>query len=285
VELRRVWWLCAAILAIGCGSQPETTALRPSDVKSDLEVLAKSRVYFGHQSVGNNLLAGLTSLSATHNVPLRIVSAPAPDEAPGIVHAIVGRNREPQTKCDAFARFLTEQGTARWDAAILKFCYADMGEGGEQNPNRVLDGYKAAVRSARTARPDLLIVHATMPLQSEGLGKRDAIRKFFGFGTSNDAHNVVRNKYNDLLRAEYAGEPLIDLAWAESTRPDGTRTGFHRDGQFIYAMAREFTYDEGHLSDAGKEWVAREFVRSLADALRPRMSRGPEGSDATTRRQ
>lgn len=273
MELRRVWWILAAALAIGCGSQPETTALRASDVKSDLEVLAKSRVYFGHQSVGNNLIEGLKSLSATHNVPLRIVEAPAADEAPGLVHAMVGRNREPQTKCDAFTRFLTEQGTARWDAAILKFCYADMGEGGEQNPARVLDAYKAAVRSVRTARPDLLIVHATMPLQSEGLGKRDAIRKFFGFGTSNDDYNVVRNRYNDLLRAEYAGEPFIDLAWAESTRPDGTRTGFRRDGQFIYAMAREFTYDEGHLTETGREWVAREFVRSLAEVLRPRMAR------------
>ena len=271
MELRALW-VCAAVLAIGCGSQPETTTLRPSDVKSDLEVLAKSRVYFGHQSVGQNLLDGLKSLSATHDVPLRIAEAPVTDEAPGIVHAIVGRNREPQTKCDAFARFLTEQAAAHWDAAILKFCYADMGEGGEQNPERVLDAYKAAVRSVRTARPDVLIVHATMPLQSEGLGKRDVISKFFGFGTSNDAHNVGRNKYNDLLRAEYKGEPLIDLAWAESTRPDGTRTGFHRDGEFIYAMAREFTYDEGHLTDAGKEWVAREFVRSLADALRPRIA-------------
>ena len=268
-----MFWVFAAALAVGCGSQPETTALRPSDVKSDLEVLAKSRVYFGHQSVGNNLLDGLKSLSATHNVPLRIVEAPAADQTPAIVHAIVGRNREPQTKCDAFARFLTEQGTARWDAAILKFCYADMGEGGELNPANVLDAYNAAVRSVRTARPDVLIVHTTMPLQSEGLGKRDAIRKFFGFGTSNDAHNVGRNRYNDLLRKEFAGEPLIDLAWAESTRPDGTRTGFRRDGQFIYEMAREFTIDEGHLSAAGKEWVAREFVRSLADALRPRMAR------------
>jgi hypothetical protein len=50
-------------------------------------------------------------------------------------------------------------------------------------------------------------------------------------------------------------------------------------------MASEFTYDEGHLTDAGKEWVAREFVRSLADALRPRMSRGSDSADATTRRQ
>lgn len=272
MELRYVWLVCAAALAIGCGSEPETTALRPSDVKSDLEVVAKSRVYFGHQSVGNNLLEGLRSLSATHNVPLRIVEAPATDDAPGIVHAMVGRNREPQTKCDAFARFLTEQAAVRWDAVILKFCYADMGEGGEQDPARVLDAYTASVRSVRAARPDVLIVHATMPLQSEGLGKRDAIRKFFGFGTSNDDYNVVRNRYNDLLRAEYAREPIIDLAWAESTRPDGTRTGFRRDGRFIYEMAREFTYDEGHLTETGREWVAREFLRSLADVLRPRIA-------------
>lgn len=272
MEVRRVLWVCAAILAIGCGSQPETTTLKISDLKSDLEVLAKSRIYFGHQSVGMNLLEGLESLSVAQGVPLRIVAAPSPDEAPGIVHSIVGRNREPQTKCDAFTRFLTTEAIGRWDAAVLKFCYADMGEGGVHDPERVLDGYQAAVRAVRAARPDLLIVHATMPLQSEGLGKRDALRKFFGFGTSNDEHNIGRNRYNELLRETYKGEPLIDLAWAESTRADGTRTGFRRDGRFYYQMASEYTYDEGHLTQTGKEWVAREFARSLADALRPRLA-------------
>lgn len=273
MDVRRVVVVCAAILAIGCGSPAEKTTLRPSDVKADLEVLAKSRVYFGHQSVGRNLLDGLESLSRTHGVPLRIVEAPSRDEAPGIVHTIVGRNKEPQTKCDAFTRFLTTEATGRWDAAILKFCYADMGEGGVHDPEAVLDGYKAAVRAVRAARPDLLIVHATMPLQSEGRGKRNAIRKFFGFGTDNDEHNIFRNRYNALLLDAFKGEPIIDLAWAESTLPDGTRTGFRRDGQFYYQMAGVYTYDEGHLTDTGKEWVAREFARALADALRPKVAR------------
>ena len=227
-------------------------------------------MFFGHQSVGRNLLEGLASLAATERVPLRIVDAAARDEQPGIIHAVVGQNRAPHTKCDAFGRFLTDASAERWDAAILKFCYVDIGQRAEPDPQRILDAYAATVASVRAARPELLIVHATMPLQSEGLGPRNVVTRFLGLGTSNDENNVLRNQYNDLLRAEYSHEPLIDLARAESTLPDGTRTGFRHDGQFFSSLAREFTYDEGHLTATGREWVAREFARSLADALRAR---------------
>jgi hypothetical protein len=243
--------------------------LEPTRLKGYLARLSSARIYFGHQSVGNNVLDGLRALSISEGVPLRIVESPVglDDDLPGIVHAKVGKNRAPATKCEAFRRFLVER-SARWDAAVLKFCYADLGDSGERDPSRLLSAYEETVASIRSARPDIVVVHATSPLLSNGLGKRDAIRKALGFGTSNDAGNKVRNEFNGLLRAEYARDPIFDVAWAESTRPDGSRSGFGRGDQFVATMAREFTYDEGHLTAIASEWVAREFARSLADALR-----------------
>ena len=265
-------WLAAAVVAVGCSDVPERAELISSDPKTDLQTLAAARVYFGHQSVGNDVLGGLAELATAEGVRLRIVEVAAgvEDELPGIVHAKVGRNREPQTKCDAFGQFLTRQVDRKWDAAVLKFCYADLGDRAESDPARLLESYKRTVASIRTARPDLVIVHATAPLLSDGLGKRDAIRKWFGLGTSNDGSNLIRNQFNDLMRTEFGREALFDVARMESTRPDGTRTGFRKDGKFIYTMAPEFTYDEGHLTPTGRRWVAREFARALASALRER---------------
>jgi hypothetical protein len=279
VGSRKMWCVLAATFAIGCGDVTERTQLTPSNLKRDLDVLARARIYFGHQSVGNNVLDGLAALATKEGVDLRILEAPADDGRPGIIHARVGQNRAPESKCDAFARFLTSRTAVRWDAALLKFCYADLGENGERNPSKAFQSYKTTVTALRAARPDVLLVHATVPLKSEGLGKRNAIRKLFGLGTSNDNDNTIRNEFNDLLRAEYARDPIFDVASAESTRPDGSRSGFRTNGRFIFTMAREFTYDEGHLTEAGRQWVAREFARSLATALRERSSQTTRTSE------
>lgn len=267
-----VWTLAAAALAVGCGDVAEKAALPASDVKADLAELARARVFFGHQSVGGNVLDGLTALAADNGVALRIVEAPAgvDDGQPGLVHTKIGTNAQPATKCDAFGSFLAQDPAASWDAAVLKFCYADLGDRSDVTPEQLLDLYKKAVASVRTARPGLTLIHSTIPLNSNGLGTGDRVKGFLGLGTSKDANNVRRNRFNELLRKEYSGEPLFDVARAESTRSDGTRTGFKKDGQFFPALAREFTSDGGHLSPQGRRWVAQEFARSVAAALRAR---------------
>lgn len=266
-----VWTVAAATLAAGCSDVPEKSPLPASDVKADLAELARARVYFGHQSVGGNVLDGLASLASANGVALRIVEAPAgvDDGQPGLVHSKVGTNAQPATKCDAFGGFLAQNAGARWDAAVLKFCYADLGDRADITPEQLLDVYKKMVASVRAAHPGLTLVHATIPLNF-GLGKGDRVKGFLGLGTSKDANNVRRNRFNELLRAAYAGEPLFDVARAESTRQDGTRTGFEKDGQFFSSMAPELTSDGGHLNERGKRWVAQEFARSVAAALRAR---------------
>ena len=273
--------LAAAALAVGCSDVTTKSTLPASDVKADLAELARARIYFGHQSVGGNVLDGLEKLAAENAVPLRIVEAPegVEDAQPALVHSRIGTNAQPGTKCEAFGSFLSTNA-ARWDAAVLKFCYADLGDRTDIRPEQLLDLYKKTVASVRAARPGLLLVHATVPL-NYGLGKGDRVKGFLGLGTSKDANNVRRNRFNDLLRAEYAGEPLFDVARAESTRADGTRTGFKKDGQFFSAMAPEFTSDGGHLNPRGKAWVAQEFARTLAAALRGRPAMADARGEAT----
>ncbi|MET0553722.1 MAG: hypothetical protein ABW221_11835 [Vicinamibacteria bacterium] len=251
----------------------EKRPLPASDVAADLAVLARARVFFGHQSVGGNLLDGLAALAKEQGVALRVVEAPAgvDDGAPAIVHQKVGRNAEPETKCEAFGSFLTGAGqAARFDAAVLKFCYADLGDRTDIQPAQLLAVYEKTVAAVRSARPDVTLVHATVPLSTRGEGKGDRVRAALGLETSKDANNARRGRFNDLLRTAYAGEPLFDVARAESTQADGSRAGSRQDGLFVDALRRDLSSDGGHLNDEGRRVAAREFARSLAAALRGR---------------
>ncbi len=60
------------------------------------EKLAQRRIFFGHQSVGGNILEGLQRLGAGP----RVVEVKSPSEtvAPGtLAHAMVGENLKPET--------------------------------------------------------------------------------------------------------------------------------------------------------------------------------------------
>ena len=52
-------------------------------------------------------------------------------------------------------------------------------------------------------------------------------------------------QFNELLIKEYDGkEPVFDLAEIESTRPDGRRETFTKDGKTYYSLIPDYTYDE-----------------------------------------
>jgi hypothetical protein len=254
----------------GCNGISEQSTLPKHDLKADLEVLAKARIYFGHQSVGRDILEGVASLAQEQGVKLRIVEAPLglEDSLPGIIHSKVGRNHEPQTKCAAFEKFLSENGNRSWDAVAFKFCYVDLGDEAGKDTDKLLEIYRNAVASVRTANPNVNLIHITIPLKSDPLGRVAQVKRMLGMAKENDSDNLLRNAFNDRLRSEFPKEPFFDLAQIESTRPDGSRSGFSKNGKSIYTLDKQFTYDEGHLSSSGKKWVAAEFVRSFAAAIR-----------------
>lgn len=82
-------------------------------------------------------------------------------------------------------------------------------------------------------------------------------------------NNIKRNQYNDMLRKEYRGkEALFDIAQAESTRPDGTRSTFTNNGTTYFSLASEYTDDGGHLNQLGQRAVAQELLMLLAELAR-----------------
>ncbi len=91
-----------------------------------------------------------------------------------------------------------------------------------------------------------------------------------GRSGSGPAENVARERLNALIRREYAGGHLFDLAAVESTAPDGSRAAGTYEGQRYYRLYDGYASDSGHLNGEG--------ARVAAAAGSRRSPRPPRGS-------
>ncbi|MBV2092068.1 MAG: hypothetical protein KUF72_14400, partial [Candidatus Thiodiazotropha sp. (ex Ctena orbiculata)] len=79
---------------------------------TDLQTVQKARVFFGHQSVGNNIISGLQQLAEKSGFGLNIVelaSIQAESQPSGLLHGAIGENRKPVSKCRDFERIIDQQ--------------------------------------------------------------------------------------------------------------------------------------------------------------------------------
>jgi len=198
---------------------------------SDWAKLASRRIFFGHQSVGGNVMDGVAELVREQpRLAVRVAAGESALAAGGGVfaHELLGRNGQPEAKTDDFARLLEGGLGARVDVAFHKYCYADIFD--TTDVARVFAHYEQTM-----AR-----LHAEYP-------------------------SVVFERFNDFMRRAYAGrEPLFDLAALESTRPDGTRESIHFRGSSSYALVPAYSSDGSHLNETGRRWVAESLLVFLA---------------------
>jgi hypothetical protein len=243
---------------------PDTPQYRLDDVTSDQwAALARRRIFFGHQSVGGNIMDGVTAVLQAHpEIPIRIMDGASIDSsaAPGLFHARIGNNGDPASKATAFAS-ITDSSSP--DVALLKYCYVDIGP--DSDPDVLFADYRRRIAELRARHPDLTIVHVTMPLTTHENWK-GVLRARLGRRTTERDLGVIRNRYNRLLLRAYAGkEPVFDLARLESTRPDGSRVYFEKNGESIYALDPEASDDGSHLDAAAARRVAEAFLAFLAN--------------------
>jgi hypothetical protein len=250
-------------------TQPRTDLLQRV-AADDWARLTSARIAFGHQSVGYDILAGVADLAtAIPALKLRVVESPRPSAEPGLVHFRAGQNEQPLTKVDAFVRFVDAAGAAPPDVAMLKFCYIDANPATDMRA--VFTHYRDAMAGLRTRHPGTTFVHMTMPLRTVQTGWKVTLKNLIRRPIGGYADNAKRHQYNELLRAEYGGrEPVFDIAALESTRSDGSRVSFTLDGQTGFGLVPDYTYDGGHLNEAGRRYVAEQFLLTLADATRAR---------------
>lgn len=224
--------------------------------------LGALRIFFGHQSVGGNLMDGLADLARDgggEQMPLAVTRTLRVDSAGrGVLsHEWVGENGAPATKLAAVGQALS--GSARGaNVAMVKFCYSDFQA--DTDPDALFAAYQAQVATWRTQFPDVRFVHVTAPtVRPEGMATR-LLRTVRGrFTMRARAAKVAR--YNDRLREAYRGrEPVIDLAAYEA-------------GPDVPFLNPAFTDDGEHLNELGRRTVARRFLHFLADSVAPLVDR------------
>lgn len=257
------------MLQSACTPRSTEVPLNMAEVKADLQALSQARILFAHQSVGRNILDGVRDLMREAGVTLRIERFDEGAQAPagaGLFHVQVGINGEPDTKIASFGRLLGANGG--FDVALLKLCYEDVARHA-QGQDGLLSRYDAMVSRASAASPGTRLVHVTTPLRSEPPGWKTPIKRLLGRETEEDADNALRNAYNQSLLARFGDGKarVFDLARIESTLPDGRRSTFDYNGKAVHTLAADYTYDGGHLNEAGRKHAAAAFVRTLAQAL------------------
>jgi hypothetical protein len=231
------------------------------------EKLSKKKIYFGHQSVGFNIIDGIYDVMKENpEIKLNIVeTTDRTDFESGLLaHSTVGKNTDPKSKIDEFAKNIDGGIGKIADAAALKFCYVDITS--ETDVEKVFGAYKGQVEKLRASYPNLAIIHFTAPLTGRQTGWKASIKKIIGREIDGATDNIKRFEYNELLVNEFDGkDPIFDIAKIESTFTDGTRSSFEKDGETYYSMVPEYTYDGGHLNELGRKRVAERFLIFLSN--------------------
>ncbi len=226
--------------------------------------LRSKHIYFAHQSVGSNILTGMREVlqqCPSIALPITTYRDDSPSFAlPGLVQGPAGANGSPQNKIDGFVELLSSARGDGVDIALLKLCYADIGK--STDAVALFRQYAHAMDTLQAKRPNMRIVHCTIPLRSPASGVKAQIKKLVGSG--NDGVNAVRGRFNELMRARYKASVLFDVAQVESIKSDGSACTVSVSGRDWPALAAEYTDDGGHLNHAGQIVAARELLLTLS---------------------
>jgi len=259
-----------------CDTSPSSkeksmTSQRPvaeaTTLLADLAKVSRTRVFFGHQSVGMNILEGVSSVYAAHGMTAPpIGEGAAPGQDGGFIdHGFIGENGKPLLKIQDFAAKLRAGLGERVDVAMMKLCYVDITSG--TDVQAVFDAYRTTMVALQREFPHVTFIHASVPLTTEP-GLLSKVKSLLTGRGGSAADNAARERFNALIRHQFAADHLFDLAAAESTAPDGGRVAGTQGGQRYYALYDGYAADSGHLNAEGARVIATAWLTAIAQASR-----------------
>lgn len=214
-----------------------------------LSQVGEMSIFFGHQSVGGNLLKGLDEVFHDSTQSLAIVETDRPGASPGVLaHAFIGENGDPLAKIQHFSDIIRGGAGDVVDVAFMKFCYADITE--DTDINAVFATYQRTMSDLERTYDNVRFLHVTVPLTCAEPHPED---------------NVARETFNTLVRSEYGDTGRVfDLAAIEATAPDGSLVHGEVAGSRYAALYEGYTHDCGHLNEQGRVTAALGLLGVLA---------------------
>lgn len=271
---RLLFLLISLTLLISCnnGDKMSNQTSQFPDIKdvpnSVWEKLSQKKIYFGHQSVGFNIIDGIKDVMKEYpQIKLNIVETTDPSDfnSPVFAHSRIGKNVDPKSKIDSFAENLKLGIGEKVDIAFLKFCYVDIKKGSDIED--IFQNYQKKMKQLEKDYPRAKFIHLTVPLRVTKTNWKTWIKEKSGKGEMYEyAGNIERNEYNEFLLKNYSDkEPVFNLSKIESTYQDGRRSSFSAKGKLYYSLVPEYTKDGGHLNELGRKIVAEQFLIYLAN--------------------
>lgn len=251
--------LAVGALCTLCATALGEESANPMTTKESVEHVAKLRVFFGHQSVGGNIIDALKTYLPVFDVTENKTAS----RNVSFFHALVGQNTQPLTKLSAFEAALDALAARQTvDVAMVKFCYVDFDS--TTDVDGLVGAYTTTLRRLQARHPKTTFVHITAPLTIVQSGVRGWLKSRFGGGAWGEKENVKREAFNQKIRSTFKGEPIFDLAALEATLPDGRLDTFRVGEANVPRLRADFTDDGGHLNGAGRAEIAAALVRFLA---------------------
>lgn len=230
------------------------------------DALMGKKIYFGHQSVGFNIIEGIKETAASAaNTRLNIKETKNPRDlnAPIIAHSAVGRNKDPFSKIDDFKKTIEGGIGAEADIAFFKFCYVDITK--DTDISSVFNAYRDTLESLQSKYPKVKFIHMTVPLRAAPRGPSVTIKRMLRLPLEDDEDNIKRHLFNRMLIKQFSNDNIVfDLASYESTGKNGGKNFFSKDNAAYPALAPEYTDDGGHLNEYGRRIIAEQLLIFLA---------------------
>lgn len=239
-----------------------------SDITADdLAKVPRTKVFFGHQSVGMNVLDGVSGVYAERGMAAPTIrqGGTQPGKDGGFVdHVFIGENEKPLLKIQDFDAKMRSGIGQQVDVALMKLCYVDVTS--DIDVDALFVTYREAVAVLEQDFPRIAFVHVTVPLMTEQGQLSKLKSRLTGSSRYGPAENAARERLNALIRREYGGDHLFDLAAIESTAPDGSRAIGTYKGQQYYRLYDGYASDSGHLNGEGARAAAIGWLKAIAQA-------------------
>ena len=234
-----------------------------------IEKVSRHRLYFGHQSVGFNILSGIQIWEEETGISLRKVESRdfSDTDSVSLVHFKVGQNGDLKSKIDDFVLLMDSIPADSGSTAFIKLCFWDIMA--DTDVDELFDYYKEKMYFLKVKYPHCRIILVTVPLTNAQTGFKAFIKKIIGRQLFGVLENINRNEFNKRILNEMGSDfPVFDLAGVETTLPDGSPHTYKYKGNKYPSVPSYYTLDLGHLNEYGAKFVSYNLLAFLAETLK-----------------